>query len=73
METHTRTILKTLTWRVTALIITTLVTLAITRRLEAALTVGAVDTIIKLGAYYYHERCWLKVSFGRLRPPDYEI
>lgn len=73
METRTRTIVKTLTWRATALVITTLVALAITKRIEYALSVGAIDTIIKLGVYYCHERCWLKVRFGRIRPPDYEI
>ena len=73
METRSRTIIKSLTWRVAALVITTTVVLVATGKLELAATVGLADTAIKLAVYYAHERCWLKVEFGRLRPPDYQI
>lgn len=73
METRSRTIYKSLTWRVTALVITTTVVWFATHKLELAASIGLIDTAIKLGAYYAHERCWLKVRFGKLRPPDYQI
>jgi len=34
---------------------------------------GLADTLIKLGVYYAHERCWLKVQFGKPKPPEYQI
>ena len=73
METRSRSIVKALTWRVTALIITTSVVWIISDSLKLAASVGLVDTVIKLGAYYGHERCWLKVGFGRGKPPEYQI
>ena len=73
METHLRTIIKSLTWRVAALTITTSVAWVITGEVKTAASIGAVDTLIKLVAYYGHERAWLKVQLGRTRPPDYEI
>ncbi|MDP6044706.1 MAG: DUF2061 domain-containing protein [Phycisphaerae bacterium] len=73
METRSRTIVKSLTWRVTALVITMTVVLVVTGKVELAATVGLADTAIKLVVYYAHERCWLKVHFGKLRPPDYQI
>ncbi len=73
METRSRTIIKSLTWRVTALVITTTVVLVATGKMELAASVGLADTGIKLFVYYAHERCWLKVRFGKLRPPDYQI
>ena len=38
-----------------------------------AASIGLLDTVVKLGAFYVHERVWLKVRFGRLQPPDYQI
>ncbi len=56
-----------------ALVITTTVVWVATRKMELAASVGLADTAIKLVVYYAHERCWLKVHFGKLRPPDYQI
>ena len=73
METRSRTIIKSLTWRVIALVITTTVVWVATGKVELAASVGLADTAIKLAVYYAHERCWLKVQFGKQRPPDYQI
>ena len=73
METRSRSIVKALTWRVTGLVITTTIVWVATRKMELAASGGIVDTAIKLGAYYVHERTWLKVAFGRAKPPEYEI
>ena len=73
METRARSIFKALTWRVTALVITVSVAWALTDRPDLAITIGLADTSVKLLAYYGHERAWLKVRYGRLRPPDYQI
>ncbi len=73
MESHLRTVAKSLTWRVAAFGITTSVAWLICGRMEVGLSIGAVDTVIKLFAYYTHERAWLKVPFGRMTSPEYEI
>ena len=73
MESHFRTVLKSLTWRVAALAITTAVAWVITDEVKLAASIGIADTLIKLFAYYGHERIWLKLSFGRQKPPDYAI
>ncbi len=73
METRSRSIVKALTWRGTALLITAGVVWGVTGRIELAVEIGLLDTLIKLGVYYAHERCWLKVRFGRPTPPEYQI
>ena len=73
MESHFRTVLKSLTWRVAALAITTTVAWMITDEVKLAAEIGIADTLIKLFAYYGHERIWLKLGFGRQKPPDYAI
>ena len=75
MESHTRTIFKTLSWRFIATLITFTVAWVVTGKLTFAAEIGIADTIIKLGTYYFHERTWIRVKFGKckLRRPEYEI
>ena len=74
METHKRTVAKTLSWRLVATVITTAITFALTRKLEFAATVGVLDTIVKFGSYYVHERLWNNINFGRAASEtEYEI
>ncbi len=73
MESHSRTIIKSLTWRCIAFTITTSIAWIITHEVEVAASIGVADTLLKLIAYYGHERVWLKVRFGRMPRPEYEI
>jgi uncharacterized membrane protein len=73
MESHTRTIAKALSWRIVATTITFTVAWLITRKVTFAAEIGIADTIIKLGAYYFHERVWIRIKFGKLIRPEYEI
>ena len=73
MESHFRSIIKALSWRVCATTITFFVSWLLTGEVKLALEIGLVDTVIKLGAYYSHERTWMKISYGRLKAPEYQI
>ena len=73
METRLRSVAKALTWRVTALVVTTVVVWVVTGKPKLAISIGVLDTVIKLAVYYAHERYWLKVRFGKLSPPEYQI
>jgi len=73
MDSPSRSLVKALTWRVMAAVITTLVAWAVTGDTAFAATIGLADTMLKLGAYYMHERTWNRVSFGRPKEPEYYI
>jgi len=73
LDTHRRSFLKTISWRVVATIITGLVTLVLTGRLDFAVTVGLGDTFVKVFLYYAHERMWSRIRFGQVKPPEYQI
>ena len=73
MESHFRTITKALSWRFVATLVTFTVVWLVTGKLSFAVEIGVADTLIKLGAYYFHERLWIRVKFGKLRKPEYEI
>lgn len=72
-ETARRSIIKSLSWRLLALIITTSVAFSLTRKLTFAAEIGAIDTIIKLFVYFAHERLWNKIDYGRVKTPDYQV
>ncbi len=64
--TRTRSLAKTITFRVLATFTTILVVYFFTGRLDISLGAGIVDGLIKMIIYYFHERIWDKFSFGRL-------
>lgn len=73
MDTHARSVVKCLSWRVVALLVTITVTWFVMHRLDVALTVGGLDAGVKLVAYYAHERAWNRCPLGRRMPPEYNI
>ena len=73
METHARSIAKALTWRLCATSITFSVALLLLGDVSQAASIGIIDTIVKLAVFYFHERMWIRLSFGKLKPPDYQI
>jgi adenylylsulfate kinase len=72
-ETHSRSLAKALSWRVFALAITTGVSFVLSESIAVAVSIGVVDSAIKIGAYYLHERAWLNIRFGRKREVDSKL
>lgn len=73
MESHVRSLVKSATYRLGGLVLTTAIAWAMTGRVDVAASIGVADTLVKLGAFYVHERLWLRIGFGRIKAPDYEI
>ena len=65
--------MKAVTWRAGGTVVTFVVAWVMTRRFELAAQIGLLDTTIKLAAFYIHERVWMKINFGKLKPPEYQI
>jgi len=66
LESHKRSIAKTITWRIVATFITAIVAFLFTGQIVLSLGIGFTDAIIKLFSYYIHERAWNKISYGRV-------
>ena len=73
METHYRSILKAISWRAGGTIVTCLVAWFITESIDIAARIGILDTILKIGAFYVHERVWNRLGIGKLKKPEYHI
>ena len=73
MESHFRSIVKAITWRTGGTVVTFAVAYMITGKFDLAARIGLLDTLIKLGAFYAHERLWNRLNFGKPKPPEYQI
>lgn len=73
METHKRSVAKAITYRILGTGVTATVALLITGEIRTAAAIGLVDTVVKIGGYYVHERIWQNIPFGRPKPPEYQI
>ena len=68
-ETHVRSVLKALSWRLLATLVTTLLVFAFTGELALAAAIGGFEFLAKLVLYWTHERVWDRLSFGRTPVP----
>ena len=64
-ETNKRSIVKGISWRVVATTTTIIIVYLFFGRLDLAIAAGMIETVLKVGLYWAHERAWFKVKWGR--------
>ena len=64
MESHKRSLAKTISFRIIATITTAILVLIFTNNFVLASTIGVFDFSSKLIIYYLHERTWNMLSWG---------
>ena len=66
-ESHLRSILKAITWRMLATSTTFIIAYFVTGESVVAFTIAGIETVMKLAIYYLHERAWQLLPRGTLR------
>jgi uncharacterized membrane protein len=66
-ETHTRSVLKAVSWRTLGTLDTFAISWILTGRVEIAGSIAGLEIITKIAWYYLHERVWAVVPWGRRR------
>ena len=66
-ESHVRSLLKALSWRVVATTTTAIIAWFITGDIAAAIAIGSIEFVAKFFIYYLHERAWQLVPRGTIR------
>ena len=61
METKTQSILKAITWRIVATVVTGIVVFLYTGELKKTTVITLVLAVISTLAYYLHERLWTRI------------
>ena len=70
-----RSVVKTISWRTVGTLDTMIIAYFITGNLIMAASIGSIEVVTKMILYYFHERAWNKLSFGRVETVenDYQI
>jgi len=70
-----RSVVKTISWRTVGTLDTMIVSYFVTGSLVMAASIGSIEVVTKMILYYFHERAWNKLSFGKVKPVenDYQI
>jgi uncharacterized membrane protein len=73
MDTRKRSWVKSLTWRIFGIVLLGLISYLITRDWKQMTVITALFHGIRLVLYYYHERIWERVSWGKVKHPLAEL
>ncbi|WP_456376362.1 DUF2061 domain-containing protein [Lutibacter sp.] len=60
-----RSIVKAISWRVVGTLDTILISWVITGEISMALSIGLIEIVTKMVLYFFHERIWNLVKWGK--------
>ncbi len=64
-ESKLRSIIKSLSWRLLATLTTILIVYIFVGDTKVAFSIGGIEVFLKMLVYFFHERLWEKIRFGR--------
>ena len=68
IDTKARSIVKSVVWRVIGIVLLGYISYLFTHNWEKTTLITLIFHAIRLVMYYYHERIWERVSWGRVIP-----
>ena len=68
-ESHVRSVIKGITWRMLGTIDTMVISYFVTGEITSALKIGGIEVFTKIFLYYLHERTWTLVKWGKRPDP----
>ena len=72
-ETNKRSIAKGVTWRVVATTTTMIIVYVSFGRLDLAIATGLIESVLKIGLFWLHEKAWFKVRWGKKRIEPFNL
>ena len=72
-DTNLRSVVKGISWRIVAAVITMIIVFMFFGRLDLAIATGLIETVFKLSLYWMHERMWVKIRWGRKRIEPFNL
>jgi uncharacterized membrane protein len=65
IETRKRSVAKSVVWRFICVVVSIAISFLLTARWDVAVAIGSVYNVITMILYYFHERIWNQVKWGR--------
>jgi len=62
---HGRSLAKAISWRFFGNLISFIIIYQLTHKAKLAFIASGIELVVKIILYYYHERIWNKVKWGR--------
>jgi len=72
-ETNKRSVVKGISWRVVATTTTITIVYVFFDRLDLAIAAGMIETVLKVGLYWLHERMWFKIRWGKKKIEPFNL
>ena len=66
-ETRKRSIVKSVTWRIICVVVSIVTAYLLTGKLDVSVAIGTVYNAITMILYYFHERFWNVLDWGKQR------
>ncbi|NNC51386.1 MAG: DUF2061 domain-containing protein [Flaviramulus sp.] len=64
-EKPVRSMVKSLSWRTIGTLDTILISWLITGKFDLALSIGGIELVTKMVLYFFHERIWNSIKWGK--------
>ena len=65
IESNNRSLAKTISWRFWATLTTAALVFLFVGEIKIALSIGAIEVVLKMALYFFHERAWNKIRYGK--------
>lgn len=72
-ETKKRSLIKGISWRFVATTTTIIIVYVFFGRLDLAIAAGLLESTAKIFLYFFHERFWQKIKFGKKRIEPFNL
>jgi len=70
-ETRSRSLVKAFSWRALGSLDTFVISYFVTGNFVFAGSIASVETVTKIVLFYFHERIWTIVRWGRVKAPEH--
>lgn len=64
-EKPVRSIVKAISWRILGTLDTIIISWFITGQIAMALSIGSIEVVTKMVLYFFHERLWNIIKWGK--------
>lgn len=64
-EGSLRSVVKSISWRVIGTLDTIIISFFITGEVSLALSIGSIELVTKMVLYFFHERLWNLIKWGK--------
>ena len=64
-EKPARSVIKSISWRIIGTLDTVLISWIVTGALTVAFSIGVIELFSKMILYFFHERIWNKINWGK--------